>query len=100
MNPRHYPAVIGWALVAVSAVWHPWALLALAAVLAAVAPVRAVLQGAKGLEPGDEVGQDGVEYTYDRFLRGRPGLTRVQVDAFGQPTQRQRPFSKRLPPGG
>jgi penicillin-binding protein 2 len=53
----------------------------------------------KDLEPGDEVGQDGVEYTYDRFLRGRPGLTRVQVDAFGQPTQRQRPFSKRPTPG-
>jgi penicillin-binding protein 2 len=27
-----------------------------------------------------------VEETYDGFLRGAPGLTRVQVDAFGQPT--------------
>jgi penicillin-binding protein 2 len=41
----------------------------------------------RGLQPGDEVGQDGVEDTYDRFLRGRPGLTKVQVDAFGQPTK-------------
>lgn len=40
----------------------------------------------KGLEPGDEVGQGGVEETYDRFLRGRPGFTRVQVNALGQPT--------------
>jgi penicillin-binding protein 2 len=39
------------------------------------------------LQPGDEIGQDGVEYTYDRFLRGRPGLTRIQVDALGQPTR-------------
>jgi len=40
----------------------------------------------KGLEPGDEVGKEGVEDTYDHLLRGVPGTTRVQVDAFGQPT--------------
>ncbi len=39
-----------------------------------------------GLEPGDEVGKTGIEYTYDRVLRGDPGVTRVQVDALGQPT--------------
>lgn len=39
-----------------------------------------------GLEPGDEVGKGGVEATYDEFLRGEPGLTRVQINAFGQPT--------------
>jgi penicillin-binding protein 2 len=40
----------------------------------------------KGLEPGDEIGKGGVEYSYDRFLRGVPGLTKIQVDAAGQPT--------------
>lgn len=40
----------------------------------------------KHLEPGDEVGKGGVEYTYDRFLRGESGLTKVQVNALGQPT--------------
>jgi penicillin-binding protein 2 len=40
----------------------------------------------KGLEPGDEVGKGGVEYTYDRYLRGKPGLTKIQVNALGQPT--------------
>jgi penicillin-binding protein 2 len=40
----------------------------------------------KGLEPGDEVGKEGVEYTYDRYLRGEPGLTKIQVNALGQPT--------------
>jgi penicillin-binding protein 2 len=40
----------------------------------------------KGLEPGDEIGQAGAEYTYDKFLRGDPGLTRIQVNALGQPT--------------
>jgi penicillin-binding protein 2 len=38
------------------------------------------------LEPGDRVGQDGVEYQYDRLLRGRDGATLIQVDALGQPT--------------
>jgi penicillin-binding protein 2 len=40
----------------------------------------------KGLEPGDEVGKEGVEYAYDRYLRGEPGMTRIQVNALGQPT--------------
>jgi penicillin-binding protein 2 len=40
----------------------------------------------KGLEPGEEVGKGGVEYTYDKYLRGTPGLTRIQVNALGQPT--------------
>lgn len=40
----------------------------------------------KGLEPGDMIGQDGVEYQYDRVLRGRAGLQRIQVDSLGRPT--------------
>jgi penicillin-binding protein 2 len=40
----------------------------------------------KGLEPGDEIGQAGVEDSYDGFLRGEPGYTRIQVNALGQPT--------------
>ncbi|MFL5873712.1 MAG: penicillin-binding protein 2 [Solirubrobacterales bacterium] len=40
----------------------------------------------KQLEPGDEIGQAGVEDTYDRYLRGDPGLTRIQVNALGEPT--------------
>jgi penicillin-binding protein 2 len=40
----------------------------------------------KDLEPGDEIGKGGIEYSYDRFLRGDPGLTKIQVDASGQPT--------------
>jgi penicillin-binding protein 2 len=40
----------------------------------------------RALEPGDEIGQAGAEYAYDRFLRGDPGLTRIQVNALGQPT--------------
>jgi penicillin-binding protein 2 len=40
----------------------------------------------RGLEPGDTVGQEGVEYQYDQVLRGRAGATRIQVDSLGQPT--------------
>jgi penicillin-binding protein 2 len=40
-----------------------------------------------GLQQGDLVGQSGIEYEYDRFLRGRPGSDRVQVDALGRPTR-------------
>jgi penicillin-binding protein 2 len=39
-----------------------------------------------GLDPGDTVGQDGVEYQYDRVLRGQAGATRIQVDSLGRPT--------------
>jgi penicillin-binding protein 2 len=39
-----------------------------------------------GLEQGDSVGQSGIEYEYDRFLRGRAGELRTQVDALGNPT--------------
>lgn len=53
----------------------------------------------RGLEPGDQVGKDGVEYSYDRFLRGRPGLTRIQVDALGQPTPGGRLVSDPPVPG-
>jgi penicillin-binding protein 2 len=38
-----------------------------------------------GLQPGDIIGQAGVEYTYDRFLRGTAGSQRIQVDALGRP---------------
>ncbi len=37
------------------------------------------------LEPGDQVGQSGVEYQYDSVLRGRPGTIKVNVDARGRP---------------
>ena len=42
----------------------------------------------QGLLPGDQVGQSGVENTYDNVLRGTNGLTKVQVDAAGSPTGR------------
>jgi penicillin-binding protein 2 len=43
-----------------------------------------------GLHQGDQVGQSGIEYEYDRFLRGKPGTDRIQVDALGRPTEQLR----------
>jgi penicillin-binding protein 2 len=37
----------------------------------------------RGVAMGDRVGQSGIEQQYDRFLRGRNGASRVQVDALG-----------------
>jgi penicillin-binding protein 2 len=37
----------------------------------------------RGVDMGDRVGQSGIEAAYDRFLRGKNGATRVQVDALG-----------------
>jgi penicillin-binding protein 2 len=36
-----------------------------------------------GVKQGDRVGQAGIEYAYDRYLRGQNGANRVQVDASG-----------------
>jgi penicillin-binding protein 2 len=51
------------------------------------------------LEPGDQIGQEGLEFEYDNFLRGRPGLTKVQVDALGRPTRGGRLVSEPPVPG-
>jgi penicillin-binding protein 2 len=40
-----------------------------------------------GVEAGDRVGQAGIEAEYDRFLRGRNGAARVEVDALGNLTK-------------
>jgi penicillin-binding protein 2 len=39
-----------------------------------------------GYAAGDRIGQAGVEATYDTYLRGRPGVGRVYVDALGRVT--------------
>jgi penicillin-binding protein 2 len=52
----------------------------------------------EALEPGDQVGKEGVEYAYDSLLRGTNGESRVQVDAAGQPTGGQ--LSAREPTTG
>ena len=38
----------------------------------------------RGVGQGTIVGQEGIEYYYDRYLRGRPGARKVQVNANGE----------------
>ena len=39
----------------------------------------------RGVKQGTIIGRDGLERTYDRYVRGVDGIQRVQVDAFGRP---------------
>jgi penicillin-binding protein 2 len=39
----------------------------------------------RGVQQGTVVGQEGLEYYYDRYLRGTDGKQRVQVDSAGYP---------------
>ena len=38
----------------------------------------------KGYQPGEIIGQDGIEGSYDSSLQGTPGVTKYSVDAQGQ----------------
>jgi penicillin-binding protein 2 len=60
-------------------------------------------QAFRGVQPGTVVGQAGLEYYYDRYLRGKPGAQRFEVNAAGQPepatirpTQPQAGYSLKL----
>jgi penicillin-binding protein 2 len=45
----------------------------------------------RGVPQGTIVGQEGLEFYYDGYLRGRTGIDRVEVNASGQPVQSQLP---------
>ena len=50
-----------------------------------ISPKELKLARFRGVHQGTVVGQGGLEWTYDRWLRGVPGATRVQVDSLGRP---------------
>jgi len=47
---------------------------------------------------GDTVGQAGIEYSYDRYLRGTAGLAELRVDSLGRP--RSKPLKSEAPEPG
>src|SRR6195256_5257421 len=51
-----------------------------------ISPGELKLLKFKGVPQGTIVGQDGIEWTYDRYLRGRPGASRIQIDSLGRAT--------------
>jgi penicillin-binding protein 2 len=54
----------------------------------------------KGYAAGDIIGDGGVEWAYDRWLRGRDGVAKLEVDAFGQPKSHDPVPGGRLPEPG
>jgi penicillin-binding protein 2 len=54
----------------------------------------------KGYSAGDVVGQGGLEWSFDRWLRGRDGVAKVEVDALGRPKQHDPVPGGRLPQPG
>ncbi len=50
-----------------------------------VSPKELKLSAFRGVKQGTVVGQEGLEYYYDRYLRGMAGVQRVEVNAQGFP---------------
>jgi penicillin-binding protein 2 len=38
-----------------------------------------------GYRAGDQIGKTGIESSFDRYLRGQPGLAQIRVDSLGRP---------------
>jgi penicillin-binding protein 2 len=53
-----------------------------------------------GYEAGDRIGQGGIEGAYDKFLRGRDGVTRRRVDSLGRPLSAPLPLAEPIPGNG
>jgi penicillin-binding protein 2 len=51
-----------------------------------ISPAQVKQLRRKGYQPGDKIGQAGLEATYDSYLRGRAGLQQLRVDSLGHPT--------------
>jgi penicillin-binding protein 2 len=50
----------------------------------------------KGVAPGTRIGADGLEESYDKYLRGKDGFTRIVINALG--TRDDRRAQKRVEP--
>jgi penicillin-binding protein 2 len=53
----------------------------------------------RGVEPGTRIGAEGIEKSYDRYLRGTDGYTRVVINALGSRDER-REMTRREPRQG
>jgi penicillin-binding protein 2 len=53
----------------------------------------------RGVEPGTRIGADGIEESYDKYLRGTDGFTRVVINALGSRDDRRR-MTRREPKQG
>ncbi len=65
-----------------------------------ISPKQLKEQRFKGYAAGDVIGQGGLEWSYDRWLRGRDGVAKVEVDAMGRPKSGTAEPGGRLPQPG
>jgi penicillin-binding protein 2 len=71
-----------------------------AQLLGSVGPINSSELGQapfKGVPENGVVGQAGIEYQYDQFLRGTDGVQRVQVDSAGLPSGPPPPTTEPIP---
>ncbi len=64
-----------------------------------ISPDELKLKKYRGVDPGTRIGKDGIEETYDRYLRGQDGYTRVIINSLGNRDDR-RAVSRREPQQG
>jgi penicillin-binding protein 2 len=64
-----------------------------------ISPGELKLKRYRGVEPGTRIGADGIEESYDEYLRGTDGFTRVVINALGSRDDR-RQMSRREPKQG
>jgi penicillin-binding protein 2 len=60
-----------------------------------ISPGELKLRRYRGVAPGTRVGKDGIEETYDKYLRGIDGYTRVVINALGNRDDTRRTTQRR-----
>jgi penicillin-binding protein 2 len=53
--------------------------------VAQISPQELKAPGNQGYQPGEEIGQSGIESAFNTYLQGVAGSARVRVDSFGRP---------------
>jgi penicillin-binding protein 2 len=64
-----------------------------------ISPGELKLKRYRGVNQGERIGKDGIEETYDRYLRGKPGFTRYVINAMGERDERK-PMRRKEPKPG
>jgi penicillin-binding protein 2 len=64
-----------------------------------ISPKELEKEDYRGVNQGERIGKDGIEETYDRYLRGEPGFTRYVINALGERDERK-PMSRKDPVQG
>jgi penicillin-binding protein 2 len=59
-----------------------------------ISPEELKTERYRGVEPGTRIGADGIEESYDEYLRGTDGFTRVVINALGSRDDRRQTTRK------